>query len=52
MKYDLKGHPKSYKFTFCQKHSSTFVYGPILMKFFINTNEDTLYNLKCNFYVT
>ena len=31
MKYDLRGH-------FSQNHFSTFVYGPILMKIFMNAN--------------
>jgi hypothetical protein len=38
MKYDLKGHPRSYKTTFMQNHSSTFVYGPILMKICMNAD--------------
>ena len=39
-KYDLKGHPRSY-------HSSTFVYGPILMKICMNPNhEDTIFALN------
>ena len=35
MKYDLKGHIRP---LLCQKHFSTFVYGPILMKIFIIAN--------------
>ena len=31
MKYDLKGHPRS-RPLLCKNRSSTFVYGPILMK--------------------
>ena len=38
MKYDLKGHPRSYRPPLCQNHSSIFVYGPILMKICMNSN--------------
>ena len=38
MKYDLKGHSRSYKTTFMPNHSSTFVYGPIFMKICMNAN--------------
>ena len=41
----------------CQNHSSTIVFGPILMNIFMNANANTkffnkiLYDLKCHFYV-
>ena len=35
MKYDLKGHTRP---PLCQNHSSTFVYGSILMKINMNAN--------------
>ena len=52
MKYDLKGHIRP---LLCQKHSSTFVYGQILMKNFMNANimktqfNIFQYDLKCHF---
>ena len=39
----------------CQNHSSTFVYGPILMKIYVNVNImkthffHKIYDLKCHF---
>ena len=48
----IQGH---IRILFCQNHSSTFVYGTILMKICMNANfmksEDTIYDLKCHFYV-
>ena len=38
LKYDFKGHLRSYKTTFMQKSYSTFVYGPILIKNCKNAN--------------
>ena len=38
MKYDLKGYQGHIIPPLCQNHSSTFVYGPILMKIGINAN--------------
>ena len=38
IRYDLKGHPRSYKTKFMANSSSTFVYGPILMKICMNAN--------------
>ena len=35
MKYDLKDHIRP---PLCQNHTSTFVYGPILMKICMNAN--------------
>ena len=37
MKYDLRGHPRSYEPTLCQNHSSTLVYGPIFRKISMKT---------------
>ena len=54
MKYDLKGHIRP---LLCQKHSSTFVYGQILMKNFMNANNMKTqfnifqYDLKCYFMI-
>ena len=35
MKYDLNGHIRTLA---CQNHSCTFVYGPIMMKIYMNAN--------------
>ena len=52
IKYDLKGYPRSYKTTFMPKSSSTFLYGPTLVKIGMNANiMKTQYDLKCHFYV-
>ena len=58
MKYDLKGHPRSYKTSFVHYHFSTFVYGPILMKIYMNANitktqffHKIIYGLNFHFYV-
>ena len=57
MKYNIKGYPRSYKTTFIQNHSSTFVYGPILLKISMNANIIytqffyKFYDLKSHFYV-
>ena len=37
---NIHGHPSSYKTLLCQNHSSTFVYGPILIK--ICSNADIM----------
>ena len=57
MKYDLKGHPRSYKTTLCQNYSSTLVYRKILIKNCMNANNMKtqyffhyiIYDLKCTF---
>ena len=36
--YDLKDHPGHMIPLLCQNQSSTFVFGPILMKIFMNAN--------------
>ena len=54
MKYDLKGHPRSLRPLFCQNHSSTFVYGPILVIICMNANTiqtQFLELIKMHFYV-
>ena len=57
-KYDLKGHPWSYRPLLCQNHSSSFIYGSILIKICMNANimkkhffHKIVYDLKCHFYV-
>ena len=49
----IQGHMRP---LLCQNHSSTYIYGPILMKFFLNSNIlktqfFILNDLKCHFYV-
>ena len=56
MKYDLKGHPMSYKTTFMPKCSNSFVYVPILIKISMNANilKTQIFqrsNMTCHFYV-
>ena len=49
MKYDLKGHPRSYKTTFMPK---SFVSGPILIKICMNANiMKTTFFHECHFYI-
>ena len=51
MKYDLKGHPRSYKTILCQNQSSICVYGPFLVKICMNANiMKTHFFHKCHFY--
>ena len=38
IKYDLKGHPSHIRPPLCQNHSSTFGYGPNLIKICMNAN--------------
>ena len=49
MKYDLKGHPLQghIRPLICQNHSSTFVYGPFLMKICMNANIMKIQNITC-----